>query len=163
MTLETAEVVAEQLTQEEETLATAESATAGLVSTSLVDIAGASDWFDRGYVTYSYSAKEEELDVEPDALQREGAVSTEVVEQMAAGAVEAAGVDWAVATSGIAGPTGGSSEKPVGTIYLAVARSGDYGFVRSQRREFDGTRSELKQRFAEAALELLATEVVGDR
>lgn len=160
MTMDKAEDVAEHLLRRSETLAVAESATGGQLSSYLVDVAGASDWFDRGYVTYSNDAKRQELGVDDDVLQEHGAVSAEVVEEMAESTLENADVDWAVATSGVAGPTGGTTEKPVGTIYISVAHAGDDSFVRSQRHEFDGTRSRLKHRFAEAALEMLETEIV---
>ncbi len=152
--------VADLFLERGDSLAVAESATGGLLSSKLVDVPGASDWFDRGYVTYSYAAKEQELGVDRDVLESEGAVSAEVVEQMAEGALRAADVDWSAATSGIAGPTGGSEEKPVGTVYVGVAYiEADEVHVDSRRFEFEGSRVELKEKFADATLQMLESRL----
>ncbi len=103
-------------------LATAESCTGGLISACLTEIAGSSAVFDRGFVTYSNQAKREVLGVEAALLERHGAVSEEVARAMAIGARHRAGVDLAVAVTGIAGPGGGSADKPVGLVHLALAR-----------------------------------------
>ena len=106
------------------TLATAESCTGGLIAGLMTEIAGASDVFDRGFVTYSNEAKEEALGVHPDLIRRHGAVSEQIARAMAEGALVHSGADVAVAVTGIAGPGGGSETKPVGLVHLAVARIG---------------------------------------
>jgi nicotinamide-nucleotide amidase len=102
-------------------LATAESCTGGLVSGACTAPAGASDWFEAGFVTYGNAAKHALLGVPPEAIRRHGAVSGEVAEAMARGAVAAADVQLALAVTGIAGPAGGSADKPVGTVWLGLA------------------------------------------
>jgi nicotinamide-nucleotide amidase len=102
-------------------LATAESCTGGLVAGACTAPAGASDWFEAGFVTYGNAAKHALLGVPPEAIRRHGAVSREVAEAMARGAVAAADVQLALAVTGIAGPGGGSAEKPVGTVWLGLA------------------------------------------
>lgn len=133
---------------------TAESCTGGGVATALTDVPGSSQWFERGYVTYSNAAKMQDLGVESGVLERHGAVSAAVVEQMVSGALRASGADVAVAVSGIAGPDGGTLEKPVGLVYLAVGRRG--GTVRSLRELFPGDRAEVRRASVGAALRLLA-------
>ncbi|OIN12302.1 damage-inducible protein CinA [Oceanisphaera psychrotolerans] len=98
---------------------TAESCTGGGIACTITDIAGSSAWFERGFVTYSNAAKSEMLGVDPALIEREGAVSEAVVVAMARGACAASGNDLGVAVSGVAGPGGGSPEKPVGTVWLA--------------------------------------------
>jgi len=100
---------------------TAESCTAGWIAKALTDVPGSSEWLDSGYVTYSNEAKVRALGVSPRTLDRFGAVSAEAVREMALGALRASGVDAAVAVSGIAGPDGGTPEKPVGTVWLCAA------------------------------------------
>jgi nicotinamide-nucleotide amidase len=97
-------------------VATAESCTGGLISAAITEVAGSSDWFECGFVTYSNAAKMRDLGVPEAMLQRFGAVSTEVAQAMAEGARRASGSGWAVAVTGIAGPAGGSADKPVGTV-----------------------------------------------
>ena len=106
------------------TLATAESCTGGLIAAALTDVAGSSAVIDRGFVTYSNHAKSDMLGVELDSIETHGAVSTEVAEQMALGAIIHSPASLAVAVTGIAGPGGGSAEKPVGLVHLAIARRG---------------------------------------
>lgn len=106
------------------TLATAESCTGGLVASRLTDVPGASEVFTHGFVTYANRAKSEQLGVKESDLQQHGAVSEEVARQMAEGALRVTAVDVAVSVTGIAGPTGGTPEKPVGTAWLALARKG---------------------------------------
>ncbi|MFP2770970.1 CinA family protein [Oceanisphaera sp. KMM 10153] len=101
------------------TVTTAESCTGGGIACTITDIAGSSSWFERGFVTYSNAAKSEMLGVDPALIERDGAVSEAVVIAMARGACAASGNDLAVAVSGVAGPGGGSPEKPVGTVWLA--------------------------------------------
>ncbi|PLW77594.1 CinA family protein [Cohaesibacter celericrescens] len=102
-------------------LAAAESCTAGLISATLTEIPGASKAFDRGFVTYSNEAKSEMLDVPPEMIKQCGAVSEEVVRAMAEGAIYYSNADFAVAVTGIAGPAGGSADKPVGLVHFAVS------------------------------------------
>jgi len=101
---------------------TAESCTGGWVAKCLTDIAGSSRWFERGYVTYSNQAKEESIGVAASVIETFGAVSRATAEQMAAGALHASGADMAVAVTGIAGPDGGSADKPVGLVWFALAQ-----------------------------------------
>ena len=105
-------------------VATAESCTGGLVAAVLTDIPGSSDVFERGFVTYSNAAKTELLDVPVELIAKHGAVSREVAEAMARGALANSLADIAVAVTGVAGPGGGTSEKPVGLVHLAAARGG---------------------------------------
>ena len=104
------------------TLATAESCTGGLIAATITDIPGASDVFDRGFVTYSNAAKTAMLGVHPSLIEAHGAVSEEVARSMAAGAIANSTADLAVAVTGIAGPGGGSAAKPVGLVHIAAAR-----------------------------------------
>jgi len=140
------------------TLATAESCTGGLVGSLITDVPGASDYFDRTYATYTYDAK---LDagVPREYLDEHGAVSEPVARAMARAVRDDAGAEWALSTTGIAGPTGGTEEKPVGTVYIGVAHAGEWGsgdsFCDVVRREFDGDRVEIKGKIARAALDEL--------
>jgi len=115
------------------TIVTAESCTGGLVAAALTAIAGSSDVVDRGFVTYSNQAKQALLGVGATDLQRHGAVSGQVARAMAEGALDASGAGLAVAVTGIAGPGGGSADKPVGLVWLAVARRGAETMVREER------------------------------
>jgi nicotinamide-nucleotide amidase len=103
-------------------VATAESCTGGWVAKCLTDIAGSSQWFERGYVTYSNEAKAQSIGVATSVIETFGAVSRPTAEQMAAGALHASGADIAVAVTGIAGPDGGSADKPVGLVWFALAQ-----------------------------------------
>jgi nicotinamide-nucleotide amidase len=133
--------------------ATAESCTGGGVAAALTDVPGSSQWFERGYVTYSNAAKVQDLGVEAAVLERHGAVSAAVVEQMAAGALRASGADVAVAVSGIAGPDGGTADKPVGLVFLAAMRR-DAG-VHVVREQFTGDRAAVRRAAVAAALRLI--------
>jgi len=139
-----------------ETIAVAESCTGGLVGSVLTDVSGSSDYFDRSLVTYSYDAKQELLAVSREALDEHGAVSEPVAREMAQGVRDTAGTDWGVATTGVAGPTGGSPETPVGTVYIGVARAAPWETGNSgctvTHYEFDGTRTEVKRKIARQAL-----------
>lgn len=106
------------------TMATAESCTGGAIASACTSLAGSSAWFEGGVVSYSNPAKVKLLGVEPVTLERCGAVSAEVVEQMAAGICQRLDVDCSIATSGIAGPGGGSDAKPVGTVWIATSVDG---------------------------------------
>jgi nicotinamide-nucleotide amidase len=140
-------------------LATAESCTGGLVAAALIAIAGASDVVERGYVTYSNRAKIELLGVPEQTIAAHGAISAETATAMARGAAVRAGVDLAVAVTGVAGPGGGTLEKPVGLVYLAVARKDGAGRV--ERRIFSGDRAQVRQAAMVEALRLLQAEADG--
>ncbi|WP_020221025.1 CinA family protein [Halarchaeum acidiphilum] len=139
-----------------DTIATTESCTGGLVGSLVTDVPGASDYFDRTYVTYTYDAK---LDagVPREALDAHGAVSEPVAREMARTVRDAAGTTWGVSTTGIAGPTGGSETKPVGTVYIGVAHAGEWGdddtYTTVERYVFDGDRAAIKERIARQALD----------
>ncbi len=134
-------------------LAVAESCTGGLIGGCLTAIAGSSDVFDRGFITYSNTAKADLLSVPEDLLRRRGAVDPDVAEAMARGALARSPADLAVAVTGIAGPGGGSSAKPVGLVYLAVARRD--GHTEAHRVVFPGDRHEVRRATVAKALELL--------
>jgi nicotinamide-nucleotide amidase len=123
-------------------LATAESCTGGWVAQCLTSIAGSSAWFERGFVTYSDRAKQEMLGVEADTLALHGAVSTATAAAMASGALRHSHGDWALAVTGVAGPGGGSPEKPVGTVCFAWA--GPAGRVDSETCRFLGDREAIR-------------------
>jgi nicotinamide-nucleotide amidase len=145
-----------------EYVALAESATGGLAGSLVTDISGASDFFDRSVVTYTYDSKMEELCVPREVLDEEGAVSAPVARAMATGVRDKAGATWGVSTTGIAGPTGGTEENPVGTVYVGVAYGGEWGtgssYCDAERFVFDGNRRENKRDFAQAALRKLVEE-----
>lgn len=107
------------LTDQDKKIVTAESCTGGWVSQAITQVAGSSGWFDRAYISYSNQAKRDMLGVKVRTLNKYGAVSQAVVEEMAAGALKKSGADFSVAISGIAGPDGGTDDKPVGTVWLA--------------------------------------------
>ncbi|MEK6807137.1 MAG: CinA family protein [Pseudomonadota bacterium] len=146
------ERLAERLRLRGEKLATAESCTGGLVAKLLTDLPGSSDWFERGLITYSNAAKQDLLGVPAATLEMHGAVSRQTVEAMAAGLLARAPVQWALAITGIAGPSGGSSEKPVGLVWIACG--GKAGVVAEQHR-FAGDRGSVREQAAAAALNLL--------
>lgn len=123
------------------TLTLAESCTAGACAKAISDIAGCSAWFEASFITYSNRAKIQLLHINPSLISQHGAVSAEVVEAMVRGALRAAEADIALAVSGIAGPSGGSPAKPVGTVYIAV---GDQKQQRSARYLFKGDRSSVR-------------------
>ena len=118
------EELALKLTSKDWVMATAESCTGGWIAKCCTDRAGSSAWFERGFVTYSNAAKEELLGVDAKTLEQRGAVSREVALQMAAGARHRAGVDVAVAVTGVAGPDGGTLDKPVGTVWFGWSCEG---------------------------------------
>jgi len=151
------------LTDREETLAVAESLTGGLVSSRVTDVPGASAYFDRGFVTYAYDAKRELLGVSRESLDADGAVSASVAAEMAAGARDRADTTWAVATTGIAGPEGGTEAKPVGLVYVGVAYAAPWGteesFVETERVVLDGDRAAVKRGAVDYALDALVRAV----
>ncbi|MGH7102829.1 MAG: CinA family protein [Acetobacteraceae bacterium] len=135
-------------------LASAESCTGGLVAAALTAAAGASDVFERGFVTYSNAAKETMLGVPPALLERHGAVSEPVARAMAEGAVRHSGANLAVSVTGVAGPGGGSDEKPVGLVWIAAANRDNVTW--SERNIFPGDRARIREASVVAALALLA-------
>ena len=138
-------------------LVTAESCTGGWVAQCLTAIAGSSEWFDRGFVTYSNEAKREMLGVPVDALVEHGAVSQTVAAAMAEGALRNSRADWALAITGIAGPSGGSAEKPVGTVCFAwVCRDGQ---VAAGTCHFTGNREEVRAQSVAHALAGLLEQI----
>ncbi|AYC32110.1 CinA family protein [Pseudomonas cavernae] len=130
-------------------VSTAESCTGGGIAEAITRIPGSSVWFESGYVTYSDTQKTAQLQVPAELFGQVGAVSREVVEAMVRGAQRYSGARFAVAVSGIAGPDGGSAEKPVGTVWLAW---GDGDTVVSERRLFAGDRAQVRRQTVEAAL-----------
>lgn len=139
-------------------LATAESCTGGLVAAALTDIAGSSAVFERGFVTYSNESKVELLGVAPDTLAALGAVSAQTAREMALGALKASRADLAVAITGIAGPGGGSAEKPVGLVHFACARR--HGEVMLRERRFGPlSRADIRMGAVLEALALLRAGV----
>jgi nicotinamide-nucleotide amidase len=132
---------------------TAESCTGGWVAKCLTDIPGSSQWFERGYVTYSDQAKQQAIGVAPELIRDHGAVSQAVAERMAAGALRASGAGLAVAITGIAGPDGGSVEKPVGLVWFALA--GRQLPPIAQQHRFAGDREGIRRAAVATALRLL--------
>lgn len=142
--------IAEHLQQRRQRLAVAESCTGGMVAQWLTDRPGSSDWFERGLVTYSNLAKHELLGVPVGDLDRHGAVSAATALAMASGLLHRAPVQWTLAITGIAGPGGGSAEKPVGTVWIAWAGRGFA--VSASRFVFTGDRAAVREQSAAAAL-----------
>ena len=145
-----AEKVAARLLARGSMLASAESCTGGWVAQALTAIAGSSAWFERGFVTYSNAAKEEMLGVSAETLARHGAVSEQVAKEMARGALTHSHASIALAVTGVAGPTGGSAEKPVGTVCFAWAGAGLA--ERAETRHFAGDRESIRRQSVEYAL-----------
>jgi nicotinamide-nucleotide amidase len=146
------------LTKRQLKVATAESCTGGLIAAMLTDVPGSSVVVDRGFVTYSNEAKTEMLGVEPDLIQRVGAVSAEVATAMVEGAIARSDADLAVAVTGIAGPDGGSPEKPVGLVYLAAMRRGGTP-VLAEHRFGDIGRAKVRLATVREALAMLSALV----
>jgi nicotinamide-nucleotide amidase len=132
-------------------LATAESCTGGWVAQAVTAVAGSSQWFERGFVTYSNAAKMDMLQVKANTLQAHGAVSEQTAGEMAAGALAGGGARVAVAVTGIAGPDGGTADKPVGTVCFAWAQTG--GKARAETRRFTGDRESVRRQSVIAALQ----------
>ncbi len=134
-------------------IATAESCTGGLIAAACTEISGSSAWFDRGFVTYSNNAKQQMLGVSDATLQAHGAVSEATVIAMAEGAVARSDANVAVSVSGVAGPTGGSAEKPVGTVWIGCA--GDGFASTASHFIFAGDRQSVRQQTVENSVHLL--------
>jgi len=147
-----AQPLAQALLQHGWMLSTAESCTGGLIAARCTDLAGSSDWFERGFVTYSNDAKHELLGVDPSLLRQHGAVSEPVAQAMALGALRHSQAQVSVAVTGIAGPSGGSADKPVGTVWFAWALPSDTGptlgaetaWVKTECRQFPGDRTAVR-------------------
>lgn len=131
-------------------LATAESCTGGLIAATCTALAGSSDWFERGFVTYSNAAKTEQLGVDAVLIAQHGAVSEPVVRAMAEGALMRSAADLVVAVTGIAGPGGGSADKPLGLVWLAMAQRGMA--TRAERLQLAGDRAAVREQTVVAAL-----------
>lgn len=138
-------------------IATAESCTGGMIAAALTDVAGSSDVFERGFVTYSNDAKQELIAVPPAILAKHGAVSAETAEAMARGALARSRADVAISVTGIAGPGGGSADKPVGLVWFGIARK--VGATLTVREVFEGDRAAIRQAAVARALVLLEDAV----
>jgi nicotinamide-nucleotide amidase len=144
-----ADNVGQQLQQHQWKLATAESCTGGWVSQVITDIAGSSNWFDRGFITYSNQAKQDMLNVPESVLNQHGAVSEATVLAMVQGAIQNSQAQTSIAISGIAGPGGGTQDKPVGTVWIAWAIVDKYV---AKSFHFEGDRQQVRFQAVEAAL-----------
>lgn len=143
----------EYLKEKKATITCAESCTGGWIAKVLTDISGSSAWFEQGFVTYSNEAKQSLVGVSGESLQQSGAVSEAVVTEMAQGAQRVANADYALSVSGIAGPDGGSDEKPVGTVWFGFAAPD--GIVVARRQIFSGDREAVRRQSVAYALETL--------
>jgi nicotinamide-nucleotide amidase len=146
------EALAAALLARGQMLATAESCTGGMIAAACTDLSGSSQWFERGFVTYSNAAKVEQLGVDPTVIAQHGAVSELVARAMAFGAVRHSQAQVSVAVTGVAGPTGGSPDKPVGTVWFGFQVEGR---LVSELRHFDGDRAAVRRQTVEHALRTL--------
>ena len=145
------------LLQRGATITLAESCTGGSIAQAITAVPGSSQWFEYGFVTYANQAKQQLLGVEDQVLQQQGAVSQPVVEQMALGAINASGADYAIAVSGIAGPDGGTAEKPVGTVWICwLTPTKNY----SQRFRFTGDRRSIREQAIKISLQELLHQII---
>lgn len=140
------------LSRHDLSVATAESCTGGLVSAALCEIPGISAYFEEGYITYSENAKMKNLGVSSDTLRKYGVVSTQTAMEMAQGAAQRAKAKCAIATTGVAGPAGGTKETPVGTVYIACVVN-EYTYVECMH--FQGNRNQIRMQAADYAIEML--------
>ncbi len=145
-----AQEVASEVRQQRLMLVTAESCTGGWIAKTLTDLPGSSAWFEAGVVTYSYEAKEGLLGVNPRTLELSGAVSEETVLEMVSGAIARFGAGVAIAVTGIAGPTGATPGKPVGTVWIGWKRRG--GYAHARLFHFSGDREAIRRQSVAAAL-----------
>jgi nicotinamide-nucleotide amidase len=148
--------IGEQLKKQQATVTAAESCTGGWIAKVFTDISGSSAWFERGFVTYSNEAKQQMVGVQDTTLQQHGAVSEQTVREMATGAAKAAAAEYAIAVSGIAGPDGGTPDKPVGSVWFAIV--GPEGRVLAQRQIFSGDRDAVRRQSVAWALQTLLDE-----
>lgn len=146
-----AEQLGEKMRVQNAHVVTAESCTGGWIGQVITAVPGSSQWYDRGFISYTNIAKQELLGVHHEALTEYGAVSEEVVKQMAEGALLHSHAEYSIAVSGIAGPGGGTLEKPVGTVCLAW--SGIRKITRTEKKLFHGNRKDIRQATVAAALE----------
>ncbi|MGV3663244.1 MAG: competence/damage-inducible protein A [Prosthecobacter sp.] len=153
------EILVELLAQRGEWLATAESCTGGTIASRITDVSGSSRVFGHGWVTYANEAKQQQLGVPADLIETHGAVSEEVARAMAEGALKNSGADHALAVTGVAGPTGGTPEKPVGTVWIALATKGAETWA--VKRFSPGARDRFKLLTSQAALEMLRRRLCG--
>ena len=149
----TAQQIGQALLQRKQWLALAESCTGGLIAKQVTDVAGSSGWFERGLVTYSNRAKQDLLFVPESLLIEHGAVSESCALAMVTGLLRNSPADWGIAVTGIAGPDGGSAEKPVGTVWLGLLHRGSKAEAR--RYQFDGNREAVREQTAQTALQWL--------
>jgi nicotinamide-nucleotide amidase len=154
--------LADSLIKNELKLVTAESCTGGMISAACTDLAGSSDWFERGFVTYSNAAKTELLGVDAALIEAHGAVSESVARAMAFGAIRHSKAQVSIAVTGIAGPSGGSAAKPVGTVWFGFSV---HGQLHSETMRFDGDRAAVRSQTVTHALQrvlelLLATQQI---
>ena len=148
--------VGQKLRAAERHLVSAESCTAGWIAKALTDVPGSSQWFECGYVTYSNAAKSRDLGVAATTLEQFGAVSEQTVREMAEGALRVSGATVAIAVSGIAGPDGGTPEKPVGTVWFcAAARQGPAIDIIAEHKLFEGDREFVRRHAVGHALRLI--------
>lgn len=147
-----AEKLGEYLTVEHAKVVTAESCTGGWLAQCITEVPGSSTWFDRGFITYSNDAKVDMLNVQNKTIEKFGAVSAEVVRQMTQGALQNSLADYAIAITGVAGPTGGSAEKPVGTVYIAWQKRAQPAQMILEN--YSGGRQEIRRQAVYTALTL---------
>lgn len=147
--------ISERLTQTNSQLTTAESCTGGWISKLLTDVPGCSSWFERGFVTYTNASKHDLLGVESDVLSTQGAVSEATVRAMVQGALQHSHANLALSVSGIAGPGGGSRDKPVGLVWFGWASKDNKGelTITSEHRIFNGNREDVRRQAVAHALE----------
>jgi nicotinamide-nucleotide amidase len=144
--------LADRLLKQQHKVCTAESCTGGLIAKTLTDLTGSSDWFERGFVTYSNQAKNEMLAVPESLIEDYGAVSEAVATAIASGALRHSRADFSIAVTGVAGPGGGSDDKPVGTVWIASASAEQ---IIARRYQFDGDRQAVRVATMQTAIELL--------
>lgn len=153
------EAVVRLLAKYDLTVTTAESCTGGMIAAKIVNVPGASEVFNEGFITYSNKAKRKTLDVSKNTLKKYGAVSEETAREMALGGVFAADTDACVAVTGIAGPDGGTEEKPVGLVYISCCFKNE---VTVEQCNFHGTRQEIREQAAISALDLLRRQILNN-
>ena len=151
------DTIGKLLSERKMTLAVAESCTGGLIADRMTNVSGCSGYFERGIITYSNKSKMDELGVPSELISQHGAVSREVAEAMALGIRSASHTDIGISTTGIAGPTGGSSEKPIGLVWIGYS---DQEATFALEFHFGGERRIVKERAAQAALELVRRKIL---
>lgn len=148
---ELAQQLGQLLKSKEKKIATAESCTGGWIAQIITEVSGSSAWFDRGFVTYSNAAKMQMLGVKSETLDKFGAVSTQTATEMADGALAHSDADCAIAVTGIAGPDGGTAEKPVGTVFIAWAYKNQH--IKVVQKKFMGNRHQIRRQTVKIALQ----------